>query len=100
MLSMALRKVLILRACEGIGLEPAISRFSPRRPGESRDPSFRYSGVFKQWQCLADPEMFLPRRDGPRLCAGVTGEWAAAGFLHNLLRRPQSGRLEGRTALV
>ena len=58
------------RASEEIGIEDAITKFSPRRPGESQDPSHRHAEVFKQWQSLTDPARFVLPRDGPRLSPG------------------------------
>jgi len=52
-----------------VGLQP-----TDKLRGESRDPARRGSRVFKQWQCLADPGSVVPRRNRPRLFAGVSRE--------------------------
>ena len=52
-----------------VGLQP-----TDKLRRESRDPARRGSRVFKQWQCLADPGSVVPRRNRPRLFAGVSRE--------------------------
>jgi hypothetical protein len=59
------------------GLRYQLAIVIPAKAGKSREPSIRQSELFERWQCLTGLEMLVPRRNGPRLCAGVTGEWVA-----------------------
>jgi hypothetical protein len=73
---MALRKFLILRACDGIGLEHAISNFSTLHPGAGRDPFLRHTEASSSGNTLPMFYGPCPRHGGPRPFAGVVG-WMA-----------------------
>jgi hypothetical protein len=60
---------------------PLAGKIFDRLPGESRDPSRRCSGVFKQCQCLTNGR--APAKWTPA-CAGVTSKHAPEEFLPSL----------------
>ena len=58
---------LTLSASE-LALEYAIGKFSPRFPGESRDPFLRRSEPLKQLKYLASEDGLVPQNDRPGKC--------------------------------
>ena len=70
-----------LGACEGIGIEDAISEFSPRFPGESQNPFLRYTEAMTSWQHLRTR---VRGTMGSRPFAGEAMERMAEKYIHTL----------------
>src|SRR5436190_17128908 len=62
--------LLILRACEEIGLDHVFSKLCLAFPAKAGTHSVTARDFFKQLQCLAKGDGFVPRNVGPRLLPG------------------------------
>jgi pyruvate dehydrogenase complex dehydrogenase (E1) component len=80
---LAARPSQLLGVCETIDVAVAVAEYSPRHPGEGRDPSFRRSEFSSNCNGLPTLAALVPRRYGPRPAPGRR-ENMRQGFLHSL----------------